>query len=174
MDVKVVVQGTRDKVDLLVKPRDEVRPIATSDEQALDAWANQPAVYSKPWPALVALRVDDEDTTRRDGDVVDVRPGSRDATIMENADASLCEAVQHRTHQLFAARPGGPGPRALRLLEERQQESADAWESAADPRFPCCLPPLIHEQGGRSGYPRMDLRSIDNLNRLVSLIGHGL
>ena len=85
----------------------------------------QPAFDTERGAALVALRVDDVHATGADGDVVDVRPGPGDAAVVQQADPLLRQAGQPHPEHLFAAGAASPGGRALRLVGEREDQSAE-------------------------------------------------
>ena len=72
-------------VDLFEHPVDQFRAVTPANEELLDAWAKDATVDLQLRPALVPLGINNPDSTRRDGDVVDVGLRSGDAPIGEDS-----------------------------------------------------------------------------------------
>ena len=73
------------------------------------------------------LRVDDEDTRRRHGDVVDVGRSAWDATVVNGDDPVSTKAVEHPTDSAFACGAHAPRIDVLRPTEQidNRNRSAD-------------------------------------------------
>src|SRR6476620_5678884 len=135
-----VVDGRADEVDLPQHPVDELRAVTSTDDELLCALAEEPALDAEGGPALVLLRVDDEDAVARDDDVVDVGPRPRNAPVVQHGEVVTHEGVETAAHELLALRAGVPGPGALRLLGDGEEESADARVALANAALPGVAP----------------------------------
>src|SRR5690606_35761949 len=112
-------------------------------QESLDPRPEQPTLDLEPWPTPVALRVDDEDATGADGDVVDVRLRAGDPTVVEHAHAAVHQAVEATPEQLLSPCSGGPRRRALGVVGERQDHARDPGMRGAHPLLPPGAPPLV-------------------------------
>ncbi|MET3172455.1 UNVERIFIED_ORG: hypothetical protein ABIB52_000279 [Arthrobacter sp. UYCu721] len=74
-------------VHLLEHPVHQFRAVTAANKELLDAWAKDAALDLQFRPALVPLGIDNPDSTRSDGDVVDVGLRSGDAPIVEDSQA---------------------------------------------------------------------------------------
>ena len=131
---------------------------------------------------FVSLRVDHPDTRGGDGDVVDVRFRSADATVVHDAE-SVGDVGEPFRHELLADRSALPRLRALRIVRQCEDQPAELRMLTADPLLTGIPASLVLSARGCSGFAahdfdrgRLDCRfvALHAANRLSSPLVDGL
>ena len=130
---------------------EQLGAVAGADHQHLGAGPQEPAVYPQVRPPGESFRVDDVHTAGGDGEMVDVGPGAGDPPIVQQPHTFAGELVQALGESLLADGAALPGPGALRLVGQRQDQPADTGVRGADGGFPLRLPPPVFTPGRGAG-----------------------
>ena len=96
-------QGGRDGLDLPREALGEARAVAPADVQAV-VGTQEPALAANLYPALVALRVDNEDASGRDDDVVDVSASAGHASVLGRVVLAVTDDPQSTRAWAIGAR----------------------------------------------------------------------
>src|SRR6478735_10727276 len=137
-----VVDGGTDEVDLLEDAVHELRAVAATDDEDLGPRAEEPALDAQGRTAPVLLGVDDEHAAAGDDEVVEVGPRPRDAPVVQDRKPVADQGVEPGADDLLAFRARVPGPGALWLLGDGEEEAADARVALAHALLPRVAPPL--------------------------------
>lgn len=147
-----VTNDLADELDLLQHTVDQLRAVAATDQNLLDARTQDAAFDLQLWPALVALRVDDPDPACCDDDVVDVGPRAGDASVVQDRDRLRGEGIEPGTQALLADRSGGPRFRALLLVGQSDGDAAELAPLLTQTLLVLGLAPLVLAASRRSGH----------------------
>ena len=92
--------------------------------------------------ALVVLRVDHEDAGPADDEVVDVRPGTRDAAVVKHGDPFAAELIETAADHALSLRASFPRGRRVRIGREGEYQAAKMLVLGADAFFPALVAAL--------------------------------
>lgn len=87
-------EGRAHQSNLLQHSIDDVRAVATTDDQPLNTCPEESAVDSAVRAPLILLGVDHHDPTRTDDKLIDVDPGAWNAPIVEHLDPCALQGVE--------------------------------------------------------------------------------
>ncbi len=116
-------------LDLLLDSWNEFRLVTPSDEQRCATSEQRLPTFH---PTAVVLRIDHIDPAGCHSDVVDVRPRSRDAAVMQQMQLRPGQTIEDLGQTLFADRALPPGFRCLRVVAQRHHEAAQPSELLLD------------------------------------------
>lgn len=116
--------NSTDDADLLHDAIDDLRAVAGSDHELLDARAHHPALDLQGGTSLVALCIDHEDSGAGDDEVVDVGAATRDSPIVKYTLRVRREFRQASAEALLPDSPNAPRPGRLWVAAEREDQTA--------------------------------------------------
>jgi hypothetical protein len=115
---------------------DQLRAVTTPDYKTVWAGPEERTRRLGHHRARVVLRVDDEHATGPYGYVVDIGgAGAWDESIMDAGYALIGEGGKPITDNALSFRSGGPSGGRVRLVSERQDDTAEPGMRAADAGF---------------------------------------
>jgi hypothetical protein len=131
----VVTDDGTHEADLLKDAADELGAIPATDEQLLGAQTEEATLNLERGTTRVALRVDDVNAGRCDGDVIDVRAGAGDAAVVKYAEGVGGELVELLAESLLADGASVPGLRRRRFLGDSEDQATELGVLFADAGF---------------------------------------
>lgn len=154
----VGVEDVLDDIDLLADSLDHLGAVAGADEEPLGPRAEEAAFDFEVGSAVVLLRVDDPDTGRGDGDVVDVCSAAWNPAVVEYAEGVVAEFVQLCAQAFFSQGACVPRLGRLGVVGESEDEAAELGVLGADGLFPALVSAFVFASCRRSWCSNVDWR----------------